>query len=215
MGGTIMATYSRYCIGFVFALLTGAILADAHVCTPGIFWRDVNHSVRISQILQKEKNSPNGTDEENILSDDRPILVTTSDDPPKNATEHDNADTEGIPGALSTPAIVPVALKPKELKSRKERGGTADSDRFQWRPALGESMLYTGIMHAFRFTTEAGTRDALNGPWFNNWISSVSEIRGWDDHDPFITNDLAHPMEGAIFGFIQQQNDPKYRNVMW
>jgi hypothetical protein len=210
-----MATYSRYCIGFVFALLTGAILADAHVCTPGIFWRDVNHSVRISQILQKEKNSPNGTDEENILSDDRPILVTTSDDPPKNATEHDNADTEGIPGALSTPAIVPVALKPKELKSRKERGGTADSDRFQWRPALGESMLYTGIMHAFRFTTEAGTRDALNGPWFNNWISSVSEIRGWDDHDPFITNDLAHPMEGAIFGFIQQQNDPKYRNVMW
>jgi hypothetical protein len=70
-------------------------------------------------------------------------------------------------------------------------------------------------MHSFRFATEAGTRDALNGPWFNDWMASVSEIRGWDDGDPFITNYVAHSMEGAIFGFIQQNNDPRYRLVEW
>jgi len=70
-------------------------------------------------------------------------------------------------------------------------------------------------MHSFRFATEAGTRDAMHGPWFNDWMASVSEIRGWDDGDPFITDYVAHSMEGAIFGFIQQNNDPRYRLVEW
>jgi hypothetical protein len=70
-------------------------------------------------------------------------------------------------------------------------------------------------MHAFRIATEPGTRDALGGPWFKDWMASVSELRGWDDHDPFVTNYVAHSMEGSIFGFIQQNNDPRYRDVMW
>ena len=86
---------------------------------------------------------------------------------------------------------------------------------FNWRKASRQALLYTGVMHAFRFSTEAGTRDSLNGPWFNNWMGSVSELRGWDDGDPFITNYVAHSIEGSIFGFIQQNNDPRYRNVVW
>jgi hypothetical protein len=46
-------------------------------------------------------------------------------------------------------------------------------------------------------------------------MGSVSELRGWSDGDPFITNYVAHTLEGSIFGFIQQNNDPRYRNVMW
>jgi len=41
------------------------------------------------------------------------------------------------------------------------------------------------------------------------------ELRGWDDGDAFMTSYVAHPFEGAIFGYIEQQNDPRYRNVMW
>lgn len=89
------------------------------------------------------------------------------------------------------------------------------SEKFEWRSATQQAWLYTGVMHAFRFATESGTRDALNGPWFHDWMASVSEIHGWDDGDPFITNYVAHPMEGAIFGFIQQQNDPRYREAVW
>ena len=50
--------------------------------------------------------------------------------------------------------------------------------RFRWVPAVGESLLYTGIMHSFDLATQAGTRDSLNGKWFKQYIRSVSELRG-------------------------------------
>src|SRR5712672_4182099 len=41
--------------------------------------------------------------------------------------------------------------------------------RVHWMPAMMESLYYTGIMHGFRTLTEPGTRDALNGPWLQNY----------------------------------------------
>jgi hypothetical protein len=87
--------------------------------------------------------------------------------------------------------------------------------RFRWGPAFGESLLYTGIMHAFDLTTQAGTRDALNGPWFNHYTQSVAALRGWSDSDRFMAPYVGHPIEGSIFGFIERQNDPRYRRVQW
>jgi len=85
----------------------------------------------------------------------------------------------------------------------------------RWLSAVNESLLYTGIMHTFDVWTEAGTRDALNGHWFQNYIHSVSELRGWSDSDTFMAPYVGHPLEGSIFGYIFRQNDPKYRNVQW
>jgi hypothetical protein len=113
---------------------------------------------------------------------------------------------------------VTTVLRPKQpgtLKDPPVGYQRQNAETFKWRSATQQAWLYTGVMHSFRFATEAGTRDALNGPWFNQWMASVSEIRGWDDGDPFITNYVAHSMEGAIFGFIQQNNDPRYRQVAW
>jgi hypothetical protein len=104
-----------------------------------------------------------------------------------------------------------IRLNPQDQKSQKN-----NADRFRWGPALGESVLYTGIMHAFDLITEAGTRDALfNGPWFKDYTRSVSELRGWSDSDRFMAPYVGHPIEGSIFGFIERQNDPKYRLVQW
>jgi len=99
---------------------------------------------------------------------------------------------------------------PQDPKSEKNAG-----THFRWIPALGESILYTGIMHTFDLTTEAGTRDALNGPWFKDYTRSVSELRGWSDSDTFMAPYVGHPIEGSVFGFIERQNDPKYRLVQW
>ena len=85
----------------------------------------------------------------------------------------------------------------------------------RWLPAINESLLYTGVMHTFNLWTEAGTRDALNGHWFQNYIDSVSELRGWSDGDRFMAPYVGHPIEGSIFGFIFRQNDPRYREVQW
>src|SRR5207249_6359991 len=58
-----------------------------------------------------------------------------------------------------------------------------------WKQAFMESLLYTGIMHSFNVTTEAGTRDTLNGHWFQNYVGSVSELRGWSDSDRFMRSE--------------------------
>ncbi|HYK35506.1 hypothetical protein [Alloacidobacterium sp.] len=84
-----------------------------------------------------------------------------------------------------------------------------------WRAAVSESLLYTGIMHTFNIWTEPGTRDALLGPWLKNYLDSVSELRGWSDSDRFMAPYVGHTLEGSIFGYIERQNDPRYRKVQW
>ncbi len=87
--------------------------------------------------------------------------------------------------------------------------------RVHWMPAIMESLYYTGVMHAFRFPTEAGTRDTLNGHWFRNYTDSLAALRGWSDGDTFMAPYVGHSLEGSIFGYIFRQNDPRYKNVQW
>jgi hypothetical protein len=84
---------------------------------------------------------------------------------------------------------------------------------FKWRIATQESLLFTGIQHAYNLGTEAGTRDALNGHWFQDYVDSVGELRGWSDGDKFMAPYVGHTIEGSVFGFIERQNEPKYRDV--
>jgi hypothetical protein len=107
-----------------------------------------------------------------------------------------------IPGVSSSVVIVRPAT------------GRPDTN-VKWRAAIQESLLYTGVMHTFNIWTEAGTRDALNGPWLKDYFHSVSELRGWSDSDRFMAPYVGHTFEGSIFGFIERQNDPRYRRVQW
>jgi hypothetical protein len=103
-----------------------------------------------------------------------------------------------------------ILVNPENQKTSKD-----SSSHFRWLPAVGESLLYTGIMHSFDLATQAGTRDSLNGHWFQQYTRSVSELRGWSDSDRFMAPYVGHPLEGSIFGFIERQNDPRYRFVQW
>jgi len=85
----------------------------------------------------------------------------------------------------------------------------------KFRVANQEALLFTGIQHSFNITTEAGTRDALNGHWFEDYLHSVAELRGWSDGDKFMAPYVGHTLEGSVFGFIERQNDPRYRAVQW
>ena len=85
----------------------------------------------------------------------------------------------------------------------------------QWRIAIQESLLYTGVMHTFNLWTEAGTRDALYGPWLKDYLDSVGELWGWSDSDRFMAPYVGHTIEGSVFGYIDRQNDPRYRKVQW
>src|SRR6516225_11961827 len=154
-------------------------------------------------------------------SEDLPFAVVSSRDPKAIS------DPPGVPAPLSFPIPKDVpAYKALDLP-RNLHGGTLSmssmtpfessrpSKNVFWKQAFVESLLYTGIMHGFNVTTEAGTRDTLNGHWFQNYARSVSELRGWSDSDMFMAPYVGHPLEGSIFGYIFRQNDGKYRNVQW
>src|SRR5215469_4158904 len=118
--------------------------------------------------------------------------------PPDSATENQRAAANLLRNEIIQPVLRP-----------------ASNTRVKWMPALMESLCYTGIMHSFDIMTEAGTRDTLNGHWFQHYLESVGSLRGWSDGDTFMAPYAGHPIEGSVFGCILRQNDPKYRNVQW
>jgi hypothetical protein len=141
------------------------------------------------------------------------LLAEPLSSPPRSPfSSSRNPFDDSLPAPLrderdTTGAFTPITVQPGVE-------GTFDT-KVRWQPATQETLLFTGIMHTFNLATEAGTRDALNGPWFNDYLQSVTELRGWSDGDKFMSPYVGHTIEGSVFGYIERQNDPKYRNVQW
>jgi hypothetical protein len=87
------------------------------------------------------------------------------------------------------------------------------SKSFQWAPALLQSLLGFTIANAERYAREPGTRDAFAGPFIKNYVHDIENFHGWQDGDGVESTYVAHPMEGAFAGFIERQNDPRYKTV--
>ena len=123
----------------------------------------------------------------------------------------------GTPSLASTPDSKGKDEKSQDISSDLvARHHEVAADRFQWAPAFAQYGLEISIQHAWRFAHEAGTRDATGyGPWFHDWVDSIGETRGWDDGDGWHASYVGHPLNGGIYGFIAQQNDPLYRKVEW
>ncbi len=84
---------------------------------------------------------------------------------------------------------------------------TPPEDRFHWRPAINQSLMVLGVQHGYALVAQEKTRRALaNGNFFTDYWRSVKGLHGWDDGNRFFTNYLAHPMQGALSGFIFIQN---------
>jgi hypothetical protein len=146
---------------------------------------------------------------------DRPLKSTSA---VTRSREFNVADVSLSFDSVDTPPDSAPSLNAKSNTNAGKDPPAAESQEnmhFRWLPATGESLLYTGIMHSFDIVTQAGTRDSLNGHWFQHYVHSVSELRGWSDSDTFMAPYVGHPLEGSIFGFIERQNDPKYRFVQW
>jgi hypothetical protein len=65
-------------------------------------------------------------------------------------------------------------------------------------------------MDAFRWATEKDTRAGGFGLGAG-YIRSVTNLHGWADGDPFYTNYLGHPAQGAISARLFLNHDPRYR----
>ena len=82
----------------------------------------------------------------------------------------------------------------------------------EWESLGKDSLRLLGVMHAFRWATEPGTRASGFG-YGNGYWRSVGNVHGWADGDPFYVNYVGHPMEGAVAGRIFQLNDPRFRRA--
>ena len=83
---------------------------------------------------------------------------------------------------------------------------------FEWRSAFNESVRLVFVQHAFRIAFQEKTRSQLGGPFFSDYAASA-KIHGWGDGDPWFVNYVGHPLQGAVSGYIQVQNDPAGRNA--
>ena len=83
------------------------------------------------------------------------------------------------------------------------------ANSFKWRSALEQVVSFLMIEHAYRVAKEPTTRKELAGPFFTDYVESVKGLGGWGDGDEFYVNYIGHPMEGAVSGFIEVQNDPR------
>ena len=105
--------------------------------------------------------------------------------------------------------LTPAAVADSPQRHPEELPGQG----FQWKPALLQSGLFLGVQHSFRLVTEPGTREELKGRFFPDYAAALKGVRGWGDSDPFIVNYVGHPFEGAVAGYIQVHNDPRFQRA--
>ena len=133
-----------------------------------------------------------------------------------------NAETGGLP--IRTPAMsADRLLGPAESGAR---GGlhpgiaaisipAQPAPKFQLRSTLRQEFEYLMVEHGFRLMQDADLRRQLmHDPFFHNYFASLHgyDLKRWGDGDNFLVNDIAHPMQGAVAGWIFIQNSPNSRN---
>jgi hypothetical protein len=111
-----------------------------------------------------------------------------------------SADAQGFPTSFSRVS----SSKPTKLKPEK----------FQWGRAILESANFMAIQQGIMLGSDKWSRYELtHGKWFQTYMKAVRGNGRWDDGDPFLDNYVGHPMQGAITGYIQIQNDPAGRHL--
>lgn len=121
------------------------------------------------------------------------------------ATAH--APGYGQLGASGRMASIP-APRWADLQPQLPAAAANGHAGFHWEAALKQSLLFLGVQHGYALT-QAKTRRALKGPFWKDYFRAVAGTSGWADGGRFFTNYISHPMQGAISGYIQVQNDPR------
>ena len=72
---------------------------------------------------------------------------------------------------------------------------------------LADSFGFLTMQHSFRIASEYRTRQALKGPFWEDYAHALTVWRGFGDGDTFRVNYLGHPAMGSTSAFIFANND--------
>lgn len=89
-------------------------------------------------------------------------------------------------------------------------------ERYHWSGLIAQSLFFSVIENAFRAASDGQIRTLLaTKPFWHDYVASMRQfnMRRWNDGDDFLVNYVGHPMQGAVSGFIEIQNDPSGRQL--
>jgi hypothetical protein len=140
--------------------------------------------------------------------------VATAPDASRDATTSSSASGIVNAGLL---VVLPLAQAPTQrtplpdVKTPLQPARRSEPQQgFQWSEAFKQYMMVLTFQHSVRMFQKK-TYSELGGPFWADYVESVASLRGWADGDSFPTNYVAHPIMGAVTGYIQVQNDPAGR----
>ncbi len=88
-------------------------------------------------------------------------------------------------------------------------------EKFHWKALLWQSLAFQGIEHGPRILSADAhdRRLLLNKPFWSDYWASLGQynMRRWNDGDSFVVNYIGHPMQGAVSGDLEIQNNPRDR----
>jgi len=115
-------------------------------------------------------------------------------------------------GSDQHPAIPPPS-SPSTIPASPPSYLPHGDQRFHIGTAILQSFYFTALMNAWRIAVEPSTRKDLKGAFWPEYIKSVESLRGWRDGDEFMVNYIGHPMQGAVSGYLQIQNDGRSKDL--
>jgi hypothetical protein len=133
--------------------------------------------------------------------------------------EDDDAGDGGLTfNGVRVAAVVDIFQRklPHLSDDRHGDGGPVNtpSYRYHWSGLIAESLFFNVVESSFRIASDDQIRNLLaHKPFWHDYIASLHQfnMRRWNDGDDFLVNYVGHPLQGAVSGFIEIQNDPAGR----
>ena len=146
--------------------------------------------------------------------------IKPSDAPPATGASPTPSNPDDSSGAVEkavTEQGQPSSLDPEDADALPEDSAAGSAPEkavrgFRWRAATEQTLLFLSIQHGYALTQPKTRRD-LSGHFFRDYFRSVASTGKWGDGGKFFTNYVAHPMQGALLGFVWVQNDPEGKAV--
>lgn len=103
------------------------------------------------------------------------------------------------------------------FQSEKAQPASSAVEPYHWKGLILQSLAFEALQNSTRIiTADQGDRHLLlNKPYWSDYWASLQQfnMRRWNDGDSIPVNYIGHPLQGAISGYIEVQNDPRGRSL--
>ena len=141
----------------------------------------------------------------------------------------DSSLTDQYPNAPSAELPRPLPLSPSSIPQQHQLLPLFDpaqsrttytspaQEPYHWKGLILQSFAFNSLENSVRIMTanQSDRHILLNKPYWSDYFASLGQfnMRRWNDGDSFPVNYIGHPLEGAISGYIEVQNDPRGRDL--